>query len=324
MAALQAPRVLLKARPTRAQMVDRLAAPMPDGVELYLAVEDVSGDDWLARLHAVWGSLSLPAEFAVVVEGPLRGLDGAYFDLTADSEPNRELVRRLVTAAGALGAAAVNVHAIAPTGVFPAEYLAANAAAREAALPLLRFLAGECLARGVTPLIENIPPVARMREESWTYTSLGMSAEDARWLCDRVDGVRVTLDLSHAGLYVNAATGAADPDEAELKPLVRALSGTREAAVLAGLSDPTTRLAWFADELGGLVYNVHVSNARGLLGEGLPYGEGDFDLDAVLPRLARSMRFVVTETLEPDPDRAVFMRDARTRIRRILAIGRPR
>ena len=60
--------------------------------------------------------------------------------------------------------------------------------------------------------------------------------------------------------------------------------------------------------------NVHVANATGLLGEGAPYGEGDADLDPVIARLCGLARYIVTETLEPDPDRATLMRDAQARI----------
>ena len=142
MPSISAPRVLLKARPTPAQMADRLAAPVPDGVELYLAAEDVSGDDWLPRLERVWSSLVLPPDFTVIVEGPLRGLDGAFFDITMDSDANQELIRRLVSAAMSLGAVAVNVHAIAPTHSFPVDYSAANQRARERSLPLLAIPSG--------------------------------------------------------------------------------------------------------------------------------------------------------------------------------------
>ena len=75
----------------------------------------------------------------------------------------------------------------------------------------------------------------------------------------------------------------------------------------------------WCDRIAPWLTNCHISNAAGLLGEGLPYGEGRFDLDAIVPRLAATAPYLVTETLEPDHDRAVFMRDAYARI--MAAIG---
>ena len=49
--------------------------------------------------------------------------------------------------------------------------------------------------------------------------------------------------------------------------------------------------------------------------------EGRFDLDAAVPLLAAHARYLVTETLEPDNDRAVHMREAQARI--AAALGRP-
>jgi crotonobetainyl-CoA:carnitine CoA-transferase CaiB-like acyl-CoA transferase len=50
------------------------------------------------------------------------------------------------------------------------------------------------------------------------------------------------------------------------------------------------------DRVTPWLVNCHISNAAGLLGEGLPYGEGHFDLDALLPRLAA--RFAELTTAE--------------------------
>jgi len=292
---------------------------MPDGLELYLALDDITEDGWLGRIRADWERLDLPAGFVTIVEGPLRGLDGAYFDATSFSQENQALLQRLVIAGVSLHADAVNIHAIAPTNEFPTDYETANRLARQAALPLIRYYASICVTHGLIPLVENIPPVARMRENSWVYSTLGMSADDLTWLCARVRGLGVTLDTSHAGLYVNAAVGAGDETDHELDPLVAALEQTPEAGELRRIPDATDRLLWYADALDGLVESVHVSNARGLTGEGLPYGEGDFDLDRVTQHLARKASWLVTETLEPDHDRATLMRDAQSRVIRVLA-----
>jgi sugar phosphate isomerase/epimerase len=77
---------------------------------------------------------------------------------------------------------------------------------------------------------------------------------------------------------------------------------------------PIATVEAFVDCLGDRLFEVHVSNATGLLGEGLPYGEGDMDLDRLTARLARLARYLITETLEPDHDVAVFMREAQERL----------
>ena len=64
------PGVLLKARPIDGQLADRLADPVPDGMELYVHESDVSGDvgddRWRAILHARFASVAhlVPARAA--------------------------------------------------------------------------------------------------------------------------------------------------------------------------------------------------------------------------------------------------------------------
>jgi hypothetical protein len=67
------------------------------------------------------------------------------------------------------------------------------------------------------------------------------------------------------------------------------------------------------------VANAQISNAAGVLGEGLPYAEGDFDLDPAIRWLGRQAQHIVTETLEVNHDDAITMRDALTRMRAALA-----
>ncbi|MGN6812242.1 MAG: hypothetical protein ACTHMP_15340, partial [Thermomicrobiales bacterium] len=83
MSDMAAARILLKARPTPAQLRDRLAAPRPDGLELYLDARDIAPDDWLPRLRAIMAAAPpATADFTYIVEGPLRSLDGDFFDVT--------------------------------------------------------------------------------------------------------------------------------------------------------------------------------------------------------------------------------------------------
>jgi hypothetical protein len=160
------------------------------------------------------------------------------------------------------------------------------------------------------PTIENIPPVAQMREGAAVFSALGVEPEDLLRACDAVPGLRVTFDTSHAGLHLEAARADPAAVPPELRPAVETYAA---GATVRTLDD------WL-DRLAPWLVNCHISNAAGLLGEGLPYGEGHFDLDALVPRLAATARYLVTETLEPNHDRAVYMREAQARL--AAALGR--
>src|SRR5439155_20173002 len=57
---------------------------------------------------------------------------------------------------------------------------------------------------GAVPTIENMPPVLRMRRGDFAFTPIGMASDDLQWLVERAPGLRVLVDTSHAGLYLNA------------------------------------------------------------------------------------------------------------------------
>lgn len=298
------PRILLKARPTPDQLADRLREPQPEGVELYLDASDIAGEDWLPRLEALVSRLPLGPGFAWLVEGPVRSLDGRFFDLTGDSPANREVVMRVAAFGGRIGAHAACVHLIAPTYDLGSVDVDEARAALARCVPLARFYAEACLEVGVVPTVENVPPVARMREALTMTSSVGVAPEHLAWLGDRVPGLRFTVDTSHAQLYLNAAGG--DSEETDLADLCRSM---------AALS-PVRTIGSFVAALSGRIETAHVSDAEGVLGEGLPYGAGSMDLDAAVDRLLGEARWLVTEILEPDPNRSINMRAARERIER--------
>jgi hypothetical protein len=69
---------------------------------------------------------------------------------------------------------------------------------------------------------------------------------------------------------------------------------------------------------GGHIANAQVSNAAGVLGEGLAYGEGEVELDPVIAWLGERAQYLVTETLEASNDDAMNMREALRRMRAVL------
>jgi hypothetical protein len=305
----QLARILLKARPTEEQLADRFEPPLPAGLELYLDRADVLTEDECAAVLQRIRAHRLPDGFSFVVEGPIRGLDNEYFDLGVCSEPTKELVRRLGRMAVELGAEGVVMHCIMPRFILTDDDWTQRKATFEGCLDFVQFYADTLLPLGVVPIIENVPPVLRMREGRYLYTPLGMAPEDVRWFIDRVPGLMTTLDVSHAQLYVNAR-GMAEREEgdADVQPLMRFLRRFPPIASVEG----------FLDVLGDSIFEAHVSNASGLLGEGAPYSEGDIDMDRVIGRLARTARFLVTETLEPDNNRAQNMRDAQAGMSSVL------
>ncbi len=304
-------KILLKARPTQAQLDDRLRDPRPDGLELYLDTVDLATDEAMDGIVARLDACALPSDFAFLVEGPIRSLDGEFFDLTRDSEADRELSRRLIALAKRIGARGANVHAIAPdadpTHLTPGE----RRRLLDKAVGPARFFADLAIEAGIVPTLENMPPILRMRESGWYYSAIGMPPQDMVALAEAVPGIKVILDTSHAQLYLNVRRGVDEevPGQ-DLGPLRRFVA---EAPGVDTIHE-------YVDALGDTLMSCHVANAAGLLGEGLPYGEGDIDLDSLLRRLDGHTAYLVTETLEPDNNRADLMREARKRA--LLALGR--
>ncbi|HEY8883857.1 MAG TPA: hypothetical protein VIO35_00985 [Chloroflexota bacterium] len=295
-------RILLKARPTAEQLRDRLAAPVPDGLELYLDPADLTGGGWLERLVATVEAAGAPTGFAWIVEAPIRTLGGQYFGLTRDDEDHRETLRRVATAGRAIGAVAANAHLVAPT----LDLGKLTAPERQRALreshAVVAAYQEYCDEAGLIPQLENVPPVGRMRESAFVVSPIGAAPEDLLALGEAFPRLRFCVDLSHAGLYLNWSNGKTH--------------GLDELAAVAAFhgSPGVTSLETYLAPLVPRILSVHVSNAMGLLGEGLPYGDGDFDLDQALGSLSDAVPYWVTETLEPDPTRATGMRDAQSRL----------
>ena len=302
-------KLLLKARPTLPQLRDRLRPPLPDGLELYLDAVDVATEEAMDSVVRNLDAVGLPTGWTLLVEGPVRSLDGSFFETTRDHEADRELVRRLVSLAARIGARTVNLHLIRPCAS-PGE-IGAEARERDlgACVGFTRFLVEQAASQDLLPTLENMPPVLRMRQGGFYYSPVGMPAEDLAWLADRVPGLGLCLDLSHAQLYVNACSAAR-----------RRRPPARHARFLRALRElPPAASVWeYAARLGGGLVTCHVANASGLLGEGRSYARGDLELDRVLPWLAHRARYFVTETLERRPERATLMRAALRRMRRAL------
>jgi len=304
-----AAKILLKARPTRLQLADRLRDPVPDGIELYLDVSDISSEGWEDRLVDTVHQFSVPTGFQWIVEGPLRSLDGSFFDISMNTPANREVMRRIASFGRRIGAEAAVIHAISPVVSADDFCDAKHDEVLEKSISILRYYTSLCREAGMVPTIENVPPVTRMREGRVMHSIVGMEPGDLIFLGKNADDVKVTLDVSHAQLYLNACHSTPGQVEAGLAPLVEYLSHRPRV----------DSLDEYISLVEDRVVEAHFSNARGLLEEGMAYEEGDLNLDHLAVRLGQTARFLVTETIEPDPERADLMREAQVRMARALA-----
>jgi len=327
----------LKARPTPVQLADRLRPVdglWPEGVELYLAAADLSAPARVATIvEGVLGA-EVPDDFVWLIEGPVDSLDGGDFDITRQSEADQVVIERLADLAARIKARAVNIHVISPSPDIRRLTLDCRAMLLEKAVPFLARFVALMRDAGTVPTVENMPPVLRMRRDDFAFTPIGMASEDLRWLVARLPGLRLLPDTSHAGLYLNARRLEPDPSYLWSGPLAKYLQqlpaeapgpADHRDSSLADHRDPgladsrDSGLVGYMDSLLPHVENAQISNASGVLGEGLPYAEGDFELDPAIRWLGQHAQHIVTEPIEENNDDALAMRDALRRMRLALA-----
>jgi hypothetical protein len=309
---MAAAKLLLKARPTPAQLADRLRpidGVWPDGIELYLAAADLADQSTLDEIVTRLNSADTPPDFAWLIEGPVDSLDAGDFDVTRQSPADRLVLERIAHIAERIRARAVNIHVIAPSPDLTRLTVACRAELLDKAVPFLRGFVELMHSAGAIPTVEHMPPVLRMRRADFSFTPIGMASADFRYLVEWLPQLRVLVDTSHAGLYLNARRLPIDSSVPWHGPLRRYLDE---------LPEEPARLVDFLAAFPS-VENAQISNAAGLLGEGLTYGDGDYDLDPAMRWLNANVHHIVTETLEPDNDVAVNMRDALRRVRMALA-----
>jgi nucleoside-diphosphate-sugar epimerase/sugar phosphate isomerase/epimerase len=287
----------LKAAPRADQIAERLEGGPWPGLELALMPADVADGDAVARAVDAVRSATDGAGLALTAEAPVSWPSGAFVRVDRLTDEARACIERSADFAAAIGSPVLTIHLYAPLA--PDEYRAAPPLDEQAVQAFLEFFAAACHGREVIPLIENVPPVLRMRVGGVFLSQVGGHWRDLRRWHARVPALRFTLDTSHAALFRSFA--AAYPS-------------------LFGLeSDEELDLARYVEELAPSLEVAHVSDAHGLLGEGLPLGDGELDLDPVIRRLGELCRYVVAEVNEPDPARSPAMKAGLRRIERALA-----
>lgn len=286
----------LKAAPRPDQIAERLEGGPWRGLELALMPPDVADDASLVRAIEAVRRGTDGHDLALTAEAPVSWPSGAFVRVDRLTDEARAGIERSARFAESIGSPVLTIHLYAPLA--PEEFRSAPPLDEEAVQEFLRFFAVACKARGVRPLVENVPPVLRMRVGGVFLSQVGGHWRDLRRWHARVPELRFTFDTSHAGLFRTFA--AAYPS-------------------LFGLeSDEELDLARYVEELAPSLEVAHVSDAHGLLGEGLPLGDGELDLDPVVRRLGELCRFVVAEVNEPDPARSPAMKAGYRRIERAL------
>ena len=287
---------LLKAAPEPEQIADRLAEGLPQGLELCLASDHVADKDSLRRAIRACDGLT-ERGLKLTAEAPVSWPSGAFVRVDRLDGEARSGIERSAEFARAIGSPVLTIHLFIPLD--PAEFRAAGPVDGRSVERFLRFYVEACTSRGIEPLIENVPPVLRMRTGGIYLSQVGGHWRDLSEWRGRIPELAFTLDTSHAALFRSFASAYPALFEVE-RP-------------------EELELARYVAELGAATRVAHVSNARGLLGEGLPYGSGELDLDPTVRRLGEVVPYIVAEINEPDPARSVEMRKGYAAIESALA-----
>jgi nucleoside-diphosphate-sugar epimerase/sugar phosphate isomerase/epimerase len=287
---------LLKAAPEPEQIADRLAGGLPQGLELCLASDHVADKGSLRRAIRACDGLT-ERGLKLTAEAPVSWPSGAFVRVDRLDGEARSGIERSAEFASAIGSPVLTIHLFIPLD--PAEFRAAGPVDGRSIEPFLRFYVEACTSRGIEPLIENVPPVLRMRTGGIYLSQVGGHWRDLSDWRGRIPELAFTLDTSHAALFRSFASAYPALFEVE-RP-------------------EELELARYVAELGAATRVAHVSNARGLLGEGLPYGSGELDLDPIVRRLGELVPYIVAEINEPDPARSVEMKKGYAAIESALA-----
>jgi nucleoside-diphosphate-sugar epimerase/sugar phosphate isomerase/epimerase len=296
------PVTLLKAAPEPAQIAERLGGGPWRGIELCLAPRDVESDERIAAvIQAARGALP-EGDFAVTAEAPVAWPGGAHVRVDRLDDEARAGITRSAEFAAGVGSPVLTIHLFTPKSPdeFRRDWRADGPGVdHDEVERFLRFYASACRERGVTPLIENVPPILRMRTGGVFLSPIGGHWRDLLDWRGRIPELGFTFDTSHAALFRSFAAAY---------PSLFGLTG-----------DENLDLGRYVEELGPATEVAHVSNAHGVLGEGLPYAAGDLDLDPIVRRLAALVPYIVAEISEPDPMHSYAMKAGYHAIERLIA-----
>ena len=287
----------LKAAPEPEQLAERLDGGRWRGLELCLMPRHVENATAVRRAVAAVREAPGTHGLALTAEAPVAWPSGAFVRIDRLDEEARDGIERSAEFAAGIDSPVLTIHLFVP--MTPAEFRARGPLDERAVEQFLCFFARACTSRGVEPLIENVPPVLRMRAGGVFLSPIGGHWRDLLVWGERVPELGFTLDTSHAALFEHFAS--AYPTLFEVSPA----DGLRLEDYVANLG-PRTRVA-------------HVSDAEGLLGEGLPFGDGELALDPAVGALGAAASYVVAEVNEPDPTASSAMKAGYAELERALA-----
>ena len=195
------PILLLKAAPEREQLADRLDGGGWDGLEVPLMPGHVADDAAVDRAIA---AVREAAPQAVTAEAPVAWPSGAFVRVDRLDEEARAGIERSAEFAARVGSPVLTIHLFIPLS--PDEFRASGAVDANAVEEFLGFYADAFVQRGVDPLIENVPPVLRMRTGGVYLSPIGGHWRDLLDWRQRVPELGFTIDTSHAALFRSFAT----------------------------------------------------------------------------------------------------------------------
>ncbi len=135
----------------------------------------------------------------MTAEAPVAWPSGAFVRVDRLDKEARTGIERSARFAAAIGSPVLTIHLFIP--MTPQEFRHAAPLHEPNIEEFLQFFAGTCLDRGVTPLIENVPPVLRMRSGGFFLSPIGGHWRDLLAWGERVVELGFTLDTSHAALF---------------------------------------------------------------------------------------------------------------------------
>src|SRR5881398_3352374 len=152
---------LLKSAAEPDQLADRLDGGDWKGIEIALMPQHLADDSALAR--AVEATRDVVAGMVVTAEAPVSWPSGAFVRVDRLDDEAQAGIERSAAFAAAIGSPVLTIHLFAP--MTPEEYRDGGTADEDEVHRFLSFYAEACRGSGVTPLIENVPPVLRMRTD---------------------------------------------------------------------------------------------------------------------------------------------------------------
>jgi sugar phosphate isomerase/epimerase len=153
---------LLKSAPAAEQLADRLGGGEWRGIEIALMPADVADEDALDRAVRTVSDVRVHHhQLAITAEAPIAWPSGAFVRVDRLDDEARSGIERSAEFAARVGSPVLTIHLFIPLS--PAEFRASGAIDADGVEEFLGFYAEACVKRGVDPLIENVPPILRMR-----------------------------------------------------------------------------------------------------------------------------------------------------------------